>query len=89
MEIHGNQAWQIASNDRFTAASLYVPGDAQWDPPVAAAAVRSPIYSRVAQSDLPTPAPGSLRISPRSPDGGGKVGGGSEEGFYEVSHRET
>jgi hypothetical protein len=23
MEIHGNQAWWIASNDRFTAASLY------------------------------------------------------------------
>ncbi len=24
MEIHANQAWQIATNDRFTAALLYV-----------------------------------------------------------------
>jgi hypothetical protein len=37
-------------------------------------------YSRVAQSDLSTPAPGSLRISPWPQMEGGRSG----EGFYKV-----
>ena len=35
-----------------------------------------PHYSRVAHSDLPTPAPGSLRISPRPQMEGGRLGEG-------------
>ena len=42
-------------------------------------------YSRVAQSDLPTPAPGSLRISPWPQMEGGRSGEGPGKvfiGFY-------
>ena len=38
-------------------------------------------YSRVAQSDLPTPAPGSLRISARPPLEGGRLGEGPGKVF--------
>ena len=46
---------------------------------------RLEMYSRVAQSDLPTPAPGSLRISPRPQMEGGRLGEGRGKvfmGFY-------
>ena len=38
-------------------------------------------YSRVSQSDLPTPAPGFLRISPRPQMEWGRLGEGAGEVF--------
>ena len=49
-------------------------------------------YSRVAQSDLPTPAPGSLRISPRPQMEGGRLGEGPGKvfmGFYIRKHSQN
>ena len=49
-------------------------------------------YSRVAQSDLPTPAPGSLRISPRPQMEGGRLGevrGKVFMGFYIRKHSQN
>ena len=49
-------------------------------------------YSRVAQSDLPTPAPGSLRIPPRPQMEGGRLGEGPGRvftGFYIGKHSQN
>ena len=57
------------------------PGRSPGDTP----GVSGDFYSRVAQSDLPTPAPGSLRISPRPQMEGGRLGEGPGKvfmGFY-------